>query len=67
MCLQDVQAAAIRHVDVEQHQIPILLAQQVQSLVAAGGFAHGVDAGICFQELLESRADYRVIVSDQYS
>ena len=64
---QDVQAAAVRHVNVEQHEIPILLAQQIERLVAAGRLAHGIDARIGFEELLESGADHRVIVCDQYS
>jgi hypothetical protein len=64
---QYVQTAAIGHVNVEQHEIPFLLAQLVESLVAAGGFADGVDARIGLEKLLESRSDHRMIVRDQYS
>jgi hypothetical protein len=64
---QDVQAASVRHMDIEQDEIPLLLAQQIERLVAAGRFAYGVDAGIRFQELFESGANDRVIVGDQYS
>jgi hypothetical protein len=64
---QYVQAAAIRHVNVEQHEIPLLFPQQVQSLVAAGSLPHGIDARVGFEELLESGSDNRMIIRDQYS
>jgi hypothetical protein len=64
---QNIQAAAVRHVNVEQHEIPILFPQQVQSLVAAGSLPHGIDTRIGFEELLESGADHRMIIRDQYS
>ena len=64
---QNVQSAAIGHVNVQQHQIPLVLAQLIQSLVAAGGLAYGIDARIRLQKLLEARSDHRMIVRDQYS
>jgi hypothetical protein len=44
-----------------------LFSQQVESLVAARSLAHGIDSRVGFEELLESGADHRVIVRDQYS
>ena len=64
---QDIKAAAVRHVDVEQHEIPILFAQQVEGFVAARCLTHRIDAGVGLEELLESGADHRMIVRDQYS
>ena len=64
---QDVQAAAVGHVDVEQHEIPILFSQQIERLVAACGLADRVDGGICLQKLLESCPDDRMVVGNQYS
>jgi hypothetical protein len=64
---QYIQAAAVGHVNIEKHQIPIVLPQLIECLVAARSFAHGIDARIGFEKLLESRANHRVIVSDQYS
>jgi hypothetical protein len=61
---EDVQPAAIRHMDVEKDQVPVLLAQRIERFVAAGGFAYDVDAGICLEELLKSGPDYRMIVCD---
>ena len=60
MCIRD-------SMDIEQDEIPLLLTQQIQGFVPAGSFTNGVDAGIRFQKLLESRANDRVIVGDQYS
>jgi hypothetical protein len=54
-------------VNVEQHEIPILLTQLIEGLVAAGSLPYGIDARVGFEELLESGADNRVIVRDQYS
>jgi hypothetical protein len=54
-------------VNIEQHEIPILLPQQIKSLVAAGSLTHGIDARIGLEELLESGADHRMIIRDQYS
>jgi hypothetical protein len=65
--LQDVQAASVRHMDIEQDEVPLLLPQQIERLIAACRFAHGVDGRIRFQKLLESGANDRVIVGDQYS
>jgi hypothetical protein len=53
--------------DVEQHEIPFLLAQHVERLIAAGSLADRMDGRIRLQELLETRSDNRVIVCDQYS
>jgi hypothetical protein len=53
--------------DVQQHQVPFLLAQQIQRLVTAGSLADGVDARISFQKLFEPSPNNRVIVGDQYS
>jgi hypothetical protein len=64
---QYVQAATVRHMDVQQYQIPVMLPQLVQGLVATRGFTDGVDAGIGFQELFEPRSDHGVIVGDEYS
>ena len=64
---QDVKTAAIGHVDVEKHEIPILLAQQIERLVAAGGLADRVDGGIRLQKLLETCPDNRMVVGNQYS
>ncbi len=64
---QDIEPAAVRHVNVEQHQIPLLFAQQIKRFVAAGGLAHGIDARIGFEKLLESGTDHRMVVRDQYS
>jgi hypothetical protein len=64
---ENVQAAAVRHVDVQQHQIPFLFSQQVEGLVAAGSLANGVYARVGFKKLLESGSDHRMIVGDQYS
>jgi hypothetical protein len=47
--------------------IPFLLPKQIERLVAAGGLANRVDGGIRLEKLLESGANDRVIVSDQYS
>jgi hypothetical protein len=54
-------------VNVEQDKIPILLTELVERLIAARRFADGIDASVRFEKLLESRADDRVIVGDQYS
>src|ERR1019366_2785143 len=62
---QDVQTASVRHMDIEQDEVPLLLAQQIERLVAGGRFAHRVDAGIRFQKLLESGANHRVIAGAQ--
>jgi hypothetical protein len=64
---QDIEPAAVGHMDVEQHQVPFLPAQYIQRLVAARGLADRVDRGIRFQELPESRSNHSVIVGDQYS
>ena len=61
---QYVEPAAIGHVNVEQDQIPLLFAQLIQSLIAAGGFTHSIDARIGFQELFEARSNHCVIVRD---
>jgi hypothetical protein len=64
---QYVQPAAVRHMDIEQYQVPLLLAKQIQRFVPARGLSHGVDARVRLQKLLESRPNDRVIVGDQYS
>jgi len=64
---QDVQAAAVRHMDVEEDQIPLLLPKQIERLIAARGLADRVDGGVRLEKLLESSPNDRVIVSDQYS
>jgi hypothetical protein len=64
---QNIQTAAVRHVDIEQYKIPLVFAQLVQCLVAAGGFSDGIYAGIGLEKLLEPGPNHRMIVSDQYS
>jgi hypothetical protein len=64
---QDVQSAAIRHVDVQKNEIPLLLAQLVQCFIAAGGFADRIYGGIGLKKLLETRPHHSMIVGDQYS
>src|SRR5882672_3394983 len=65
--LQDVDAAAVRHADVEDDQIPVLGAQPVERLAAGRGLADGADAAILDQKLLESGADYGMVVSEQHT
>jgi hypothetical protein len=64
---QYVQATSIRHVDVEKHEIPFLLTQQIERLVAARRLADGIDGRVRLQKLFESGPDDGVIVGDQYS
>ena len=60
---QNIETAAIGHVNIEQHEIPIFAPQRIERLVAAGGFADRSDGGVRFQKLLESRPDNGVIVA----
>jgi hypothetical protein len=64
---QNVQAAAVRHMDVQQDQIPLLLPQQIERLIAARGLTDRVDGGVRLEKLLESGPYDRVIVGDQNS
>jgi len=64
---EDIEPAAVRHMNVKQHQIPFGFTQRIESLVAARRFAHRIDARIGFEKLLESGSDHRMIVCDQYS
>jgi hypothetical protein len=50
----DVQAAAVRHVDVKQQQIPAAFAQLVQRLFAGGRLTHLANRSIFLQQLHQS-------------
>ena len=63
---EDVHAAAVRHPDVEDQELPGALPQPFQGLLASCGladFAHRVVLG---EHLPKPGADYRVVVRDQY-
>src|SRR5277367_5780419 len=64
---QDIQPAAVRHMNVEKHQVPFLFTKLIQSFIAAGGFTYGVNIGIRLEKLLEARSNHRMIVFDQYT
>ena len=64
--LEDVEAAAIRHMDVEQHQIPRLAAQLCEYFVTARRFTHVGDVGLLFQKLLVAGPYDCMIVGDEY-
>jgi hypothetical protein len=61
---QNVEAAAVGHVDVEQDQVPFLFAELVEGLAAGGGLSDGVDGRVGLQELFESGADHGMVVGD---
>jgi len=64
---QNVEPAAVRHVNVQQNQVPFRLTQSIERCVAAGRFSDRIDARISFEKLLKSGSDHRMIVCDQYS
>ncbi|MGC4058279.1 MAG: hypothetical protein QM743_09200 [Chitinophagaceae bacterium] len=64
---QDVQAAAVRHVDVEDHQVKALVAQGIHDLLPGGGLANATDLGVTLQELTQTRPYHGVIVGDEHS
>ena len=64
---QNVQPASVRHVNIQQNQIPFRFTQCIERRIAAGRFSDCIDARISFEKLLESGSDHRMIVCDQYS
>ena len=62
---QDIESAAIGHVDVEDQKVPVAIAQAIERLLAAGGRAGLADRGVLSEELQQPGANYRVVVRYQ--
>src|SRR5688572_5043867 len=62
---QDVQAATVRHPDVQYQQFPVVLAQAIERLLPGGGLADLADRPILAEELPQARPDHGVVVGDQ--
>ena len=59
---QDLEPAASRHGDVEDHNVPVLLPDEVQRLLGVSSFAEGGALELIGQNLLQPVANYCVIV-----
>jgi hypothetical protein len=64
--LEDVEAAAIRHRDVEDQEVPLAIAQPVQRLLPGLRFADLADGVVRAQELPQSGTHDGMIVRNQY-
>ena len=62
---QNVDAAAVGHVDVEDHQVPLAVAQLLQRLRSGGGLSDRIDGTVLLQVVAQPRTDHRVIVGNK--
>src|SRR5262245_22109584 len=62
---EDVHAAAVRHADVEDQELPGGLAQPFERLLAGSGLADLADRRVIRQHLAQPRPDDGVVVRDQ--
>src|SRR5262249_51298184 len=63
--LQSIQAAAPRHINVEQNNVPSLLLRQFQCLTRIRGLSHNQVPKRFGEDFLESVAQQFVVVRDQ--
>jgi hypothetical protein len=61
---QDIESTAIRHVDVEHHQIPMPAPQLIQGLAACSGLGNGVKRAVLLQIMAEARTDHGMIIGN---
>src|SRR6266853_3639375 len=64
---QDVDATAIRHIDVEDDEVPLTVAQLLQRLLAAARLGDRVDRTVLLQVVPEPGPHHRVIVRNEYA
>ena len=57
------EAVHARHLDVQDHEVRLVLADELDGLVAAPGLAHDL-VTLLFEELLEVEADDRFVLRD---
>jgi hypothetical protein len=63
---QDIDAAAVGHVDVEDHQVPGAIAQLLQRLGPAARLSYGLDRAVLLQPAPQPGADHCMIVGHQH-
>src|SRR2546430_1491899 len=64
---QDIDATAIGHIDVEDDEVPLAVAQLLQRLLTAAGLGDRVDRAVLLQIMPEPGPHHRVIVRNQYA
>src|SRR5437764_14808568 len=62
---QDIDATAIGHIDVEDDEVPLTVAQLLQRLLTAARLCDRVDRPVLLQIVPEPGAHHRVIVRNQ--
>ncbi|MNF42365.1 hypothetical protein D3C84_234120 [compost metagenome] len=62
---QGFQAVHLRHVVVQQDQLGLQLAEQIQGLLAMSGFADDLQVCFEFEQLAHAAAHHRVVVDEQ--
>src|SRR6267378_4686081 len=64
---QDIDATAIRHIDVQDDEVPLTVAQLLQRLLAAARLGDRVDGTVLLQVVPEPGPHHRVIVRNEYA
>src|SRR5256885_16029253 len=64
---QDIDATAIGHIDVEDDEVPLAVAQLLQRLLTAAGLGDRVDRPVLLQIMPEPGPHHRVIVRNKYA
>src|SRR5215472_9157180 len=64
---QDIDAAAIGHVDIQNDQVPMAVAELLQRFRAAASLGDCVNRTVLLQVMPEPGSHHRVIVSNKYA
>ena len=62
---QDVDAAAVGHIDIEDDEVPVTLAQFLQGLRSRSRLPNFVDGPILLQIVSEAGPDHRMIIGNE--
>ena len=65
--LHHLEAVQLRHLDVEEDQLGVELADRLDRLEAVGAFADDLDVGVVSQVFAQQRARQVFVVHDQHS